>query len=170
MDNQFVGKVLPIDELEVPDVLYKYRDFTNKNHQKALFNSEIYIPSANEFNDPFDSKIPFRYKEEDLTDENIYRKSLEIARKIEKGLSETRYQEIAYEIEHEGLLFDAQHLEQADKRVYDRLCLDYGIYCLTPDVENLLMWSYYGDSHRGFCIGYNSRYLVSCGYLEWADK
>ena len=32
------------------------------------------------------------------------------------------------------------------------------------------MWSYYADSHRGFCIGYNSRFLVKCGLFGMGGK
>lgn len=30
-----------------------------------------------------------------------------------------------------------------------------GILCMTPDPENALMWSHYGDNHQGFAIGYS---------------
>jgi hypothetical protein len=29
------------------------------------------------------------------------------------------------------------------------------IYCLTPDPCSTLMWSHYGDNHRGICLGFN---------------
>ena len=60
MGDFLTGEVLSIDNLSLPDVLYKYRQFGNTFHEKALFNQDIYIPSANEFNDPYDSRIPFR--------------------------------------------------------------------------------------------------------------
>ena len=100
MDADLIGKVLPIDRLEVPEILYKYRFFNNEFHLKAIFKSEIYIPSAREFNDPYDSKIPFRYREEDLTDENIYKKCLQLAKQINPGLTNEKYEEIAYRIEN----------------------------------------------------------------------
>jgi hypothetical protein len=147
------GKILPIEELQVPNALYKYRYFHNEFHEKALFEREIYIPSAKQFNDPYDSKIPFRYRSEDLTEENIYKKCLALAKTFHVGLSDAHYQEIAYDIQKKDLLKDPHHLQEFDKQTFERLCNDYGIYCLIGDSENLLMWSYYADSHRGFCIG-----------------
>lgn len=166
MIKESVGKVLPIAELSFPSILYKYRQFSNEYHERALFNREIYIPSANEFNDPYDSKIPFRYKEEDLTEDNIFKKCLSIAKAFGKdfGLTtEEQYHKKAYEMQQKGYLKDVHHLDQFDKISYKQICTDFGIYCLTPNENNLLMWSYYSNSHKGFCIGYNTSYLVKCG-------
>ncbi len=163
MANNIKGKVIPIDELELPEVLYKYRSFNNIYHQRSLFEQEIYLPPASQFNDPFDSKVPFRYREEDLTLENVLKKCLDIARQTESNLSDQQYDEIAFRIKREGLLYDSHHLEQVDKKTFERLCSDFGIYCLTPDEKNLLMWSYYADSHKGFCIGYNTQLLIKQG-------
>jgi hypothetical protein len=161
MNNQ-LGEVVPIGELKVPNVLYKYRYFGNEYHEKAIFENELYIPSANEFNDPFDSRIPFRYREEDLTTENIYLKGLELA-PIRYPNNPERHQEFAFEMQKKGLLNDPYHLEKFDQDTFEKLCNSYGIYCLTPNAEDMLMWSYYGNSHKGFCIGYNTKYLIECG-------
>lgn len=32
----------------------------------------------------------------------------------------------------------------------------FKVLCLTESYENILMWSYYGDSHKGYCIEYES--------------
>ncbi len=163
MSDFLTGEVLSIDKLKLPQVLYRYRCFNNKHHEESLFEREIYIPSAKEFNDPYDSKIPFRYIEKDLTEENIYEKCLALAKASEPNLSEDYYQERAYKMQRKDYLKDVHRLDLFDKISYERLCADFGIFCLTPDVENVLMWSYYANSHRGFCIGYNSEYLIKCG-------
>ncbi|WP_214826490.1 DUF2971 domain-containing protein [Chryseobacterium sp. ISL-6] len=36
---------------------------------------------------------------------------------------------------------------------------NFGIYSLTTKNSNLLMWSHYGNSHKGFCIGFNTEKL-----------
>ncbi|EHO13839.1 DUF2971 domain-containing protein [Myroides odoratimimus] len=35
-----------------------------------------------------------------------------------------------------------------------------GLFCLTQDSKNILMWSHYGDSFRGICIEYNDNILA----------
>ena len=163
MAEQLKGEVIPIKELKVPDVLYKYRCFGNKYHEKALYEYELYIPSPDGFNDPFDSKIPFRYEEKDLTEDNIRKKTFEMAQKIQPNKSRIDQEELAIRMQNDHILDDEHNLEDFDKVTFKSLCTDYGIYCLTPDEKNLLMWSYYADSHKGFCIGYNAKYLVECG-------
>ena len=44
---------------EIPETVYKYRDWNNVYHRKILFQQELYIPSASEFNDPFDCRPIF---------------------------------------------------------------------------------------------------------------
>ncbi len=34
-----------------------------------------------------------------------------------------------------------------------------GLFCLTQDSKNILMWSHYGDSFKGICIQYNDKIL-----------
>ncbi|WP_444884987.1 DUF2971 domain-containing protein [Microbulbifer sp. PSTR4-B] len=37
----------------------------------------------------------------------------------------------------------------------DGMAKKTGVFCVTPHFDNLLMWSHYGDSHRGVCIGFD---------------
>lgn len=37
------------------------------------------------------------------------------------------------------------------KKVYER-----GVFCLSAKFDSPLMWSHYGDQHRGFCVEYHS--------------
>src|SRR5689334_6814798 len=37
--------------------------------------------------------------------------------------------------------------------------LSAGIFSLTKDHSDELMWSHYAMAHQGFCIGYNMRFL-----------
>lgn len=154
------GKAVAVEELDLPDVLYKFRDYNNEFHRKALYKQELYIPCANEFNDPQDAKIPFRWREEDITDENIFKKALELAKAENPGLTETQYHEKAFVASRNAPWRDENFLEEFDNDTYKRICRDFGVYCLSPNVENTLMWSYYGNSHSGFAIGYNTNKLV----------
>jgi hypothetical protein len=157
------GQVLPIAKVKIPAVIYKYRSFDNPFHQTALFKQELYLPSANEFNDPYDSNMPFAYREEEMTEENIFQKLLILARLDHPGKDETFIHQAAYNAHQERRFNDENHLDRIDEQIFQNVCNTFGILSLTPDCRNLLMWSYYGNSHKGFCIGYDSKYLVSCG-------
>jgi hypothetical protein len=69
-----------------PEILYKYRTWYNEcdkfQYQKRILtDNELYLSSADQFNDPFDSALPFRYKESDLTRDNLFKKLFESGKK-----------------------------------------------------------------------------------------
>ncbi|MEJ5962800.1 DUF2971 domain-containing protein [Pedobacter immunditicola] len=150
---------VPIEELNVEKIVYKFKNY-NTLSVNTLLNNKIYIPSANEFNDPLDSKTPFRYDVEELTEENIYKKCLLISKQSFPSLKEEEHQQNAYDNQKKGLLFDEDHLNKCDIENYNNTCNNFGIFCTTPDINNFLMWSYYSNSHKGFAIGYNTENLI----------
>jgi hypothetical protein len=169
------GKVVTIGKLKVPETLYKFREFT-KNNINTLLKKEIFIPQVKSFNDPQDANLPFRYNPKELTPGNIYKKCLEIARRIFLDKDEAFIQNEAYRMQKENLLEDDQHLEKFDKLEYEKLNRTTGVMCLSPNVHNFLMWSYYSNSHTGFCIGYNTKKLIESrifgmgGKVIYSDK
>jgi Protein of unknown function (DUF2971) len=50
-------------------------------------------------------------------------------------------------------------LLQEDKLYRDKFYRDFGIYSLSAQKNNFLLWSHYSNSHEGFCIGFNSKKL-----------
>lgn len=67
---------------DVPDVLYKFRDWDNGNSHNLLFRRQFFFSSYARFNDPFDGGIPFQYRPEELTPENIFKKYYESAKQM----------------------------------------------------------------------------------------
>ncbi len=58
----------------IPQPLYKYRQWiepcVDSQYQKrVLTDNEVYLASADQFNDPFDAAIPFKFREDQLTPE-----------------------------------------------------------------------------------------------------
>ncbi len=155
------GIAVNIDQLELPPVLYKFRNFNKPEFVDAFFNLQLHIPSVDTFNDPQDSNLPFRYYEEDLTEDNIYRKSIELARQQFPKKDEQFIQQYSYDHIKEGRLLDEHHLQQVDIDEYKKICNSFGVFCLTPNHSNFLMWSYYAESHSGFCVGYDTKKVVS---------
>lgn len=37
----------------------------------------------------------------------------------------------------------------------------FGVVCLSPNEDNILMWSHYSVSHKGFCIGFDDDFVTS---------
>lgn len=151
---------LALDPPNLPKILYKYRDFDINFHTDGLNRSEIYIPSPNEFNDPFDCKVPFRYEDKELTQENIYLKLLEVSKFANPEKKESWHQNAAYNAQKSENLLDDGRINVFDCEYYKSICDNYGLFCLTPDPANLLMWSYYSKSHQGFTVGYDTDILL----------
>ena len=94
-----------------PKVLFKYRDWRNIDHQRLLTDGEVYFPSFNQLNDPFEGKIPYRYNPTSLTSENIFQKYLSVAKEKFPGKNDSELHSICYDYQKRDLLHDDKHLE-----------------------------------------------------------
>lgn len=143
----------------MPEVLYKYRDYADLNHKKLLFNQELYFASANQLNDPFDGGITFRYKKEQLTAENIFRKTYLLLKDANPSWDETQLHSAAYELQRQDELLTGTEDEKFQHQVKSDLNRTFGIVSLSKIPNDLLMWAHYSKSHSGFCIGLEIRYV-----------
>ena len=50
-----------VENSRLPDILFKFRDWGNKYHQRILTHNEILFSSTTNFNDPSDSSFPVRF-------------------------------------------------------------------------------------------------------------
>jgi len=131
-----------------PKYLYKYQrvDLNNVNDGnldkdstiKRLFDCEAILSSRLNFNDLFDSKvkiIPPTPKQIIATPGML------------KLISDGQFT-------IEGKNF----IDSAIVSIND-LIDSYLFYCLSKNNKSNLMWSHYADSHRGFCIEFNTEFL-----------
>jgi hypothetical protein len=160
----------------MPKTLYKYRtyketyiknidgiDITMERTSQSvnsLLESKIFLPSIDTFNDPYDSSLPFRYKTEDLTKENLFQKGIQLSKTTNPKLSDEQHHWFIWKNTPYGILNNPDEYEKFDQNIYDKNRKSFGVFCLTKDPLNHLMWSYYGDSHKGICIGYDTKKLL----------
>jgi len=137
--------------------LYKYKSI-DKRLVDSLSVSKIYAPTIDQLNDPFESKIKIRSG-------LLSKKSIEsINRFIEKiNLNSV---EIKNNISIEtlsNLIFDNSLSFPSDiefdkferkNELIKEIVKKYGVLSFTVDNKSLLMWSHYGDSHKGICFGF----------------
>lgn len=143
----------------MPEVLYKYRDYGDKWHKRLLFNTELYFTSADKFNDPYDASLPFEYKQEQLTPENIFLKHSQMLKKQYPKMSETEIHNISYEHQIAGTINDKVLQERYSDNVNKDIYKTFGIVSLASEPTNLLMWSHYANCHTGFCIGLDTKFI-----------
>ncbi len=149
-----------IDPLQnMPEVLYKYRDFNNEFHKRLLFNHELFFSSAAQFNDPFDATLPFKYDEKELTEDNIFKKYYSVIQRKNLEWKEEQIHQLAYEEQRKGHIKDDRQQERFEENITKQIHETIGIVSLTTTPENILMWSHYANSHTGFCIGLDSKFI-----------
>ncbi len=150
-----------------PKYLYKFRSFRDKNHMAMLTDNELFFPSPNKFNDPFDCRVPIRYDDFTKTEfirywTAVYRRDFPRARDYEiRKMAKEFYNQFR---SPSGRKIMAEYQEETIKKMRS---MDIGIFSLTANLNSILSWSHYADSHRGFCVGFHTlnlkAFLEKCG-------
>jgi len=164
---------------KIPERLYKYRAFSNRTLD-ALIADQIFFADPGTFNDPLDTRptldtdidadalaaILARLVEQRVSAEmNAAAKTIRYSgpktishiaahsrRRAEQVVAEIRYHATnpEYDIEDPARFLFGQYVEDELLRRYGK-----GIVSLAERANCPLMWSHYGDQHKGVCIGYS---------------
>jgi hypothetical protein len=174
-----VGTVLNNDK-NIPARLYKYRSFNNRTLDQ-LVADKLFFADPSTFNDPLDTRPSLHADLDADTLEDILRRLVEERIKAEMGaaaraikyrgpktlnhiavnsrrradqvIADVRYHATNPDYEDDddpARLLLGHYVEEELLRRYDK-----GIVSLAERAECPLMWSHYGDQHKGVCIGYS---------------
>ncbi len=117
-------------------LLYKYRGGNNDTFERdlnALKHNFLYAPSHDQLNDPCETLV--------LTD------------KFHLQLK------IIFKLFPKANIDDKQGLTSSHQNLIDQKN-NVGIYAMSRTFNHELLWAYYANSHRGFCIEFDSEELV----------
>jgi len=145
------------EEMNVPLILYKYRDWENLNHRQILKKREIYFAPPNSFEDPLDCHISRRF--DLLTDDDILNKYRVDLKKDNPNLDDKEIEKTAKEWFDKGLLRDKKRIQEIEDFFWQDFNKRYGIFCLTPVPDSKVMWEKYSNHLKGFCVGFQSLIL-----------
>ena len=139
-----------------PKVLYKFRHFDDEGyHLKILTDNKIFLASPLSFNDPFDCRIPIRY---DLcTEPQIVEYLTKVAKLAIPDIIEDDARREAERLCKTIDFSDRERVNTFFKQYYTN---NLGVFSLASDYSNLLLWSHYSDSHKGFCVGFDTRVIA----------
>lgn len=151
--------VSSFDEISVPKILYKYRDWNDKNHVQILKERKIYLPSPESFDDEFDCKIPIRY--DLLCDKEIYQKYLKDSKRDNPQYPRQHHRAIARKLSKKRLLKDTNDIVEKENQVWKIFNNQFGVLCLTEYPNNYEMWEKYANQHKGFCVGFTGEEFLS---------
>ena len=136
------------------EYLYKYRSLDGKNKEyvkRTFLNNEVYLSVPDDFNDPFEARPQYSFKASTLAKEKYF-----------KGVAQRNFPDKCA---------DKKKLKQFIKNGFARtskirddlingftkeLTTQAGIYSMTEDHKNLLMWSHYANSHKGICLKFRA--------------
>lgn len=133
-------------------VLYKYRfiDPAFPERSSRIFtHNELYFPHARQFNDPFDCRFSFSFASTSAQLRDYLRRN--VRRRLPHLNRHEREAWVAEKIRlqvHESSGFKAGLTEAIEKM----LMTEVGIYSLSRIHDDILMWSHYAASHRGYCL------------------
>lgn len=154
----------------VPPSLCKFRTWSDDNHKRLITDQELFFSSPKRFNDPYDCGLPFKQHPHN-SDPVVIKVMLE--RSAPRLFPDLLDNPKALEEKcAKQILLIQQNPESWFEMNWDltpeTMSKTFGVLSLTPHPLNYLMWSHYGDCHRGFCVQFNTRGLVESlgGHFE----
>ncbi len=135
--------------MKKPSKIFKYEGI-NDHSLLNLKRSGVYFASPSEFNDPYDCNCGFKLEIEPSKLEDLRSGSFA----SQKGLPK----EILNELRHASPDFFINAAKQALEIANDDFLKNGGIACFSRVNHNLLMWSHYASSFKGFCLEFDTNY------------
>ncbi len=142
----------------LPSNLYKYYPYDSNLNPKRLA-GEIYLASPYDFNDPCDCQRSINNNSKEKVDQ--HGKDWLIKKMQELDYNEQESNEIA-----DSLLNNEDNcVKDVRKRMLERL----GVFCLTNNFSDSLMWGYYANND-GICIEYDVAKIVRNLVIGYVNK
>ena len=97
-------------------------------HKRLLTDNELYLASASQFNDPYDFSLPFKYKNSDLTPENLFLKLREVGMREFPKLSEAELHQKSYQRQMSGVFESGDYWKEMHPGFVECYILNLGFF------------------------------------------
>lgn len=162
---------------DLPDILYNYSSLENKDIKQDILdnisNSRLFFSNPlKAFNDPFDCRLELDWSG-----------TVEQWARIFKGvLNKHDKSKLNNEQLHDLARKHIEDMKDPDKRMTfleTDVMPTVGMFCLSGLKDDILMFSYYSASHKGFSLGFDiknyiseltSNYVLSFSSINYIDK
>jgi len=141
-----------------PSTLYKYRSCDNNFHLNLLKKRQIYFAAPNEFNDPFDGRIPTRG--DLVTYEECLEWNLNTINIVHSDKDQNEVRKYAKIVTDAKQLMHPDKLNKESEEQLDGWTNRIGLISLSEEPDNILLWSHYGNNHQGFSVGLDTNSLI----------
>lgn len=150
MENEWFNKISKMITEEEPSFIKRKNQYLPKylvkyyrvseNSIESLKNDTVWFDKPLNYNDPYDCSITITGE---LVRTYIEQKIADLECKVGKLDSINKNE-----------LYDFQFSEFVD-RLNEHIKNSCLISCFSTEVDSMLMWSHYADSHKGFCLVYD---------------
>lgn len=151
-------------DTKLPEIVYKYRQWSNDYHKMLLTHQEAYLSSPKDLNDPFDCRVTVNFELLD-TDEKIMDYVKVVGERSRQKLAKFGQRPEDFELDLFDRLKNNSTEEQENWNKQTFLAQDdrYGVFSLSARWDSILMWGHYSASHTGFCVGLDEKKLQDSG-------
>jgi DUF2971 family protein len=147
-----------------PQHLYKYRSLDTAKQiqwlERTLIHSELYFPTADQFNDPFDC-CPVSPPISPKDVRNWIRRRPNISGYARRRSMHT-------------VPTTPEGVARMQDRVISGITKEVGIYSLSAKCDHVLMWSHYASSHTGICLRFRVdpefQFFATAKKVHYQDK
>lgn len=159
LSNPFLAMFEPNPDNH-PPIIYKHRNWKEDFHKDLLKKNQFFMASPSSLNDPFDCRIyenHIKFLETSENKEEYIKKSLENNLDYLKSnnLTEENGREILSERLNDTLHYQVRS-EVIGNEIDDQ---SIGIGCFSENWNSILMWTHYADNHKGYCVGFDEKWL-----------
>ena len=169
---EIIVKYGKLDDFELPEIIYKYRDWSDDYHKRFITEREVFLASPESFEDELDCHNPTRF--DLLTKKQIYEYFLWSSKNDNPNFSRQQHRAFARDWAKHSLVNDKKYVKKFMEDSIAEYYAHDGILSLTENWNNDAMWEKYANDEKGFCIGYNTRvmfkYLGGGGPVTYADE
>jgi hypothetical protein len=152
-------------DIEIPRLVYKYRDWSKPKHQTILTKQELYFASYKSCKYKYEHNLEFDFTY-DIKD---VKKRFELIydRGNNKSISKNEYVERAF-----------QNFRESEEAYRPKLIEEYsnlfnkerGIFCTSLNKNNIDLWKEFANEFSGFAIGIDPKFLIQSNKLEGLSK
>jgi hypothetical protein len=140
----------------MPERLFHYQRFVEAHLISLLSEGKLKLSRPNDFNDPWDCRVHYRVPTTPEERARVIAYFTEVHRKHHPEISEAKRALDAYELKSNPSKLEATFV-QMNKDMYELICNQYRLYCLTEKPDSPLMWGHYAGSHTGICLEFDAR-------------
>ena len=154
-----------------PHILYKYRDWSKDFHKNILINNTLYFASPKDFEDIHDCNLPEHFPSKS----ELYQYFINKAKSDFPNLPRIERREFARKWSKKSPLANPKRLNKLITQFNKKFNETFGVLSMTVNPDNNDMWEKYGNEHKGFCVGFDSKLLFDYfggggGDVQYVDE